>query len=115
MGAWGYASDENDLVWDEAGLGIMERQGGFGPMDLLNHEEAVGSIREDNPNGMSAGLVVFLLKLGCGCDKEELQKGLDELQEELKNSDTSPFGREGAKVERHAKIRAEIKMVTIRP
>ena len=109
MGAWGLASDENDPTWDEACVG-MERAQGLGPLDITNHRELVAYLREKNPNGFSAGLTIWLLKLGCGLHQEELQKCLNELQEEM-NAESSPYGEE-AKDARHDKIRGEIDMVT---
>lgn len=80
MGTWGVASDENDEVWDSVGCSIDQRMEGLSPLD---HELLLNTVRHENPSGLSAGTVVWLLKMGCGLKKNELQLGLDELKAEL--------------------------------
>lgn len=111
MGAWGLASDENDDAWNAVGLGIEERINGFSPLNITNHKMLVDTVRKENPGGFFAGVVVWLLKVGCVLSKQELEKGLKELQDELDGTTRSPYCDED-KEERNAKLRQEISMIS---
>ena len=87
MGAWSVASDQNDSVWDSINCGFELRMQGLGPLDVMDHNALLEGVREANPRGFLAGTVVWLLKMGCGLKNEELQKALDEMNEELASAE----------------------------
>ena len=109
MGAWGVASDQNDGVWDSVGCTIDQRMQGLSPLDVNDHDGLMSNVRQENPRGLSAGTVVWLLKMGCGLTKEELQHGLNELNAEF-SSDQHMFPDNVE--ERNTVLRDEIDMIS---